>query len=176
MQDGARLAQQLQAFSARNDEAPQGRARSLLGSISGRRSRANTVSRAEPQTAATSSNHLAVPEVDGGRPASVQSSTAYSSVEVTLPRHTNGTATSAAPAKPLQPQASRILSRLWLTSAATFRRWGKMDECLGAINEAEDVAGDKDPEVWLQVSPVISVRQNPGLTSRVLVRCSMLSI
>lgn len=26
-----------------------------------------------------------------------------------------------------------------------------MDECLGAINEAEDVAGDKDPEVWLQV-------------------------
>ncbi|KAK9899483.1 hypothetical protein P389DRAFT_143 [Cystobasidium minutum MCA 4210] len=160
MQDGARLAQQLQAFSARNDEAPQGRARSLLGSISGRRSRANTVSRAEPQTAATSSNHLAVPEVDGGRPASVQSSTAYSSVEVTLPRHTNGTATSAAPAKPLQPQASRILSRLWLTSAATFRRWGKMDECLGAINEAEDVAGDKDPEVWLQYALYLKFATN----------------
>ena len=50
------------------------------------------------------------------------------------------------------PRAARLLSKLWLTSAASFRRWGKYSECLGAINEAEDVAGNVDPDVWVQAS------------------------
>lgn len=166
MQDGARLAQQLHDFSARQNESQQGRARSILGSISRRhRSRTNTVSRTDPHTAGTSPSHLAVPDAEAGRPGSVLSSPSPSSVDASHSAYRNGTAGLQSPVTPnangtasggigakfLQPQAARILSRLWLTSAATFRRWGKMDECLGAINEAEDVAGDKDPEVWLQV-------------------------
>lgn len=163
MQDGARLAQQLDEFSARQNEHPQGRARSILGSISLRhRSRANTTSQPDhpAQTA-----HLTVPDASAGRTESIRSNGSVSPSEP-IYQHQNGNAGAgipvtaqnnsstepAQPAQPLQPQAARILSRLWLTSAATFRRWGKMDECLGAINEAEDVAGDKDPEVWLQVS------------------------
>src|SRR5690242_812310 len=35
------------------------------------------------------------------------------------------------------PTESRILSNLWLQSAATFRRCGKPEQCLVAIEEAE---------------------------------------
>ena len=48
------------------------------------------------------------------------------------------------------PAESRILSNLWLMSAATFRRWGKLEQCLVAIEEAETL----DPEnnlVWVQL-------------------------
>lgn len=167
MQDGRRLAQQLDDFSARQQELPHGRTRSILGSISLRhhRSRTNTVSRHEPTHTTGSSAHLAVPDSGAGRtdsivsngPAVVQN-TPYAhqngsaGTDGSSPLHANLTTTASPAQRPLQPQAARILCRLWLASAATFRRWGKMEECLGAINEAEDVAGDKDPEVWLQVS------------------------
>lgn len=44
----------------------------------------------------------------------------------------------------------RMLSDLWLMSAATFRRLGKIEQAKGAIQEAE--ARDEDnPNVWIQV-------------------------
>jgi tetratricopeptide (TPR) repeat protein len=48
------------------------------------------------------------------------------------------------------PAESRILSNLWLASAATFRRSGKLEQCHVAIEEAETL----DPEnsdVWVQL-------------------------
>lgn len=48
------------------------------------------------------------------------------------------------------PGESRTLSNLWLMSAATFRRWGKMEQCLVAINEAE-VLDPENGDVWIQL-------------------------
>lgn len=45
---------------------------------------------------------------------------------------------------------SRLLSNLWLMSAATFRRWGKPEQCLVAINEAE-LLDPENAEVWIQL-------------------------
>jgi hypothetical protein len=44
----------------------------------------------------------------------------------------------------------RLLSELWLMSAATFRRSGKLDQARGAIQEAE-VRDEENPNVWVQV-------------------------
>jgi hypothetical protein len=44
----------------------------------------------------------------------------------------------------------RLLSDLWLMSAATFRRLGKIDQAKGAIQEAE-VKDENNPAVWVQV-------------------------
>jgi hypothetical protein len=49
----------------------------------------------------------------------------------------------------------RLLSDLWLMSAATFRRMGKIEQCRGAIQEAE-VADENNPAVWVQVRPIKS--------------------
>ena len=46
---------------------------------------------------------------------------------------------------------TRLLADLWLQSAATFRRSGKIEQALGAIQEAE-VMDPSNPEVWVQVS------------------------
>lgn len=43
-----------------------------------------------------------------------------------------------------------MLSDLWLMSAATFRRSGKIEQARGAIQEAE-VRDDENPGVWVQV-------------------------
>jgi len=44
----------------------------------------------------------------------------------------------------------RMLSDLWLMSAATFRRLGKIEQAKGAIQEAE-VRDENNPAVWVQV-------------------------
>ena len=44
----------------------------------------------------------------------------------------------------------RLLSELWLMSAATFRRSGKIEQARGAIQEAE-VRDEENPNVWVQV-------------------------
>ena len=44
----------------------------------------------------------------------------------------------------------RLLSDLWLMSAATFRRLGKINQAKGAIQEAE-VKDENNPAVWVQV-------------------------
>jgi hypothetical protein len=43
-----------------------------------------------------------------------------------------------------------MLSDLWLMSAATFRRLGKIEQAKGAIQEAE-VRDENNPAVWVQV-------------------------
>ncbi|KAG7440123.1 uncharacterized protein BT62DRAFT_989346 [Guyanagaster necrorhizus] len=45
---------------------------------------------------------------------------------------------------------TRLLSDLWLMSAATFRRLGKIEQARGAIQEAE-VRDEKNPAVWVQL-------------------------
>ncbi|CAL1702635.1 unnamed protein product [Somion occarium] len=45
---------------------------------------------------------------------------------------------------------SRLLSDLWLMSAATFRRLGKIEQAKGAIQEAE-VRDEENPAVWVQL-------------------------
>jgi len=45
----------------------------------------------------------------------------------------------------------RLLSELWLMSAATFRRSGKIEQARGAIQEAE-VRDEENPNLWVQVS------------------------
>lgn len=45
---------------------------------------------------------------------------------------------------------NRLLSNLWLMSAATFRRLGKIEQAKGAIQEAE-VRDEANPDVWMQV-------------------------
>ena len=47
-------------------------------------------------------------------------------------------------------KARRLLSDLWLMSAATFRRAGKIEQAKGAIQEAE-VQDEENPGVWVQV-------------------------
>ncbi|KAH9173803.1 hypothetical protein EDB89DRAFT_2153622 [Lactarius sanguifluus] len=44
----------------------------------------------------------------------------------------------------------RLLSELWLMSAATFRRSGKLEQARGAIQEAE-VRDEENPNVWIQL-------------------------
>ncbi|XP_006457157.1 hypothetical protein AGABI2DRAFT_123023 [Agaricus bisporus var. bisporus H97] len=44
----------------------------------------------------------------------------------------------------------RMLSDLWLMSAATFRRLGKIEQAKGAIQEAE-VRDEDNPNVWIQL-------------------------
>lgn len=50
---------------------------------------------------------------------------------------------------------NRLLSDLWVMSAATFRRLGKIEQAKGAIQEAE-VKDDSNPAVWVQVSSYVA--------------------
>jgi hypothetical protein len=45
---------------------------------------------------------------------------------------------------------NRLFSDLWLMSAATFRRGGKIEQAKGSIQEAE-VRDEGNPGVWVQV-------------------------
>ncbi|RDB21856.1 hypothetical protein Hypma_010861 [Hypsizygus marmoreus] len=47
-------------------------------------------------------------------------------------------------------RANRLVADLWLMSAATFRRLGKIDQARGAIQEAE-VRDEGNPSVWVQL-------------------------
>ncbi|OSX62812.1 hypothetical protein POSPLADRAFT_1065909 [Postia placenta MAD-698-R-SB12] len=63
---------------------------------------------------------------------------------------------SQSPASALRRQTDRatrdrrLLSNLWLMSAATFRRLGKIEQARAAIQEAE-VKDDDNPAVWVQL-------------------------
>lgn len=45
----------------------------------------------------------------------------------------------------------RLIADLWLTSAATFRRMGKLEQARAAIQEAETL-DENNAAVWVQVS------------------------
>jgi hypothetical protein len=47
------------------------------------------------------------------------------------------------------------MSDLWLMSAATFRRLGKIEQAKGSIQEAE-VKDEANPGVWVQVGTFLS--------------------
>lgn len=47
----------------------------------------------------------------------------------------------------------RLLCNLWLMSAATFRRLGRVEQAKGSIQEAE-VRDERNPAVWVQVSDI----------------------
>ncbi|KDQ52478.1 hypothetical protein JAAARDRAFT_40076 [Jaapia argillacea MUCL 33604] len=53
----------------------------------------------------------------------------------------------------------RLLSDLWLMSAATFRRLGKIEQAKGAIQEAE-VRDPRNPAVWVQLGLYYSALNN----------------
>ena len=55
-----------------------------------------------------------------------------------------------------------MLSDLWLMSAATFRRLGKIDEAKGAIQQGE-VKDENNPNVWVQVClpPLLPLTKAP---------------
>ena len=57
---------------------------------------------------------------------------------------------------------SRILSDLWLMSAATFRRAGELDQCLVAIGEAE-LLDPSNSSVWIQLGLYYQVIAPPAL-------------
>ena len=48
----------------------------------------------------------------------------------------------------------RLLSDLWLMSAAIFRRLGKVEQAKVAIQEAE-VRDEDNPAVWVQVRFIV---------------------
>lgn len=60
------------------------------------------------------------------------------------------------------PRERRLLSDLWLMSAATFRRMGKYDEARAAIQDAEK-HDEGNEGVWVQVRK-ISSKISPFLT------------
>lgn len=55
------------------------------------------------------------------------------------------------PTMEINPRATKLLVDLWLMSAASYRRAGRLEDAKGAISEAEALNGD-DPDVWVQVS------------------------
>ena len=57
----------------------------------------------------------------------------------------------------------RLLSDVWLMSAAIFRRLGKIEQAKGAIQEAE-VRDEDNPAVWVQVRSIDTPREASGLT------------
>jgi len=56
----------------------------------------------------------------------------------------------ATPASKRPLRETRLLSDLWLTSAAMFRRMGKLEQAKAAIQEAE-VLDEENPGVWVQL-------------------------
>ncbi|KZT54059.1 hypothetical protein CALCODRAFT_485892 [Calocera cornea HHB12733] len=57
---------------------------------------------------------------------------------------------------------TRILSDLWLMSAATFRRMGQIEQAHGAIQEAE-VIDPENPNVWVQLGLYFAAMETPRL-------------
>lgn len=87
---------------------------------------------------------------------SIAPTAAYSHFHSRSPSHYQPSIAPPPPASNSTANASytaseaRILSNLWLMSAATFRRWGKLEQCLVAIEEAE-VLDPENPDVWVQL-------------------------
>ncbi|KAJ3560060.1 hypothetical protein NP233_g11081 [Leucocoprinus birnbaumii] len=67
-----------------------------------------------------------------------------------LPQTATTQQTSSKPMNNWQIRENRLLSQLWLMSAATFRRLGKIEQAKGAIQEAE-VKDEANPGVWVQL-------------------------
>ena len=64
--------------------------------------------------------------------------------------NTSASDSNSGPRALLSPRENRLMSILWLMSAATFRRLGKIEQAKGSIQEAE-VRDEGNPGVWVQV-------------------------
>jgi len=113
--------------------------------------------------------HVAGPAVQRHRAGSA-SSTALSIAPTAVRSHFHGnTPAPPPPPPPTQPKPPsehtpaelRILSNLWLMSAATFRRWAKPDQSLVAIEEAE-VLDPENADVWVQLGLYYSAQHPPN--------------
>ncbi|GAA5875681.1 hypothetical protein JCM16303_003953 [Sporobolomyces ruberrimus] len=69
------------------------------------------------------------------------------------PRSTLNGASLSKPNVSTNPRATKLLVDVWLASAASFRRAGKLEESKGAIWEAEQLDAD-DPDVWSNLAAV----------------------
>lgn len=76
----------------------------------------------------------------------------YGGSTAALDQLSSPTASSASAVGQRSHTETRLLSELWLTSAATFRRMGKVDEAHRAVTEAETL-DETNPNVWVQVCP-----------------------
>lgn len=65
------------------------------------------------------------------------------------------------PSSESDPAAARLLASVWLASAASFRRAGRLDEAQGAVAEAEALDLD-NPAVWTQLALVWLARGDQG--------------
>ncbi|WRT63735.1 uncharacterized protein IL334_000658 [Kwoniella shivajii] len=98
------------------------------------------------------------PQYSRERAGSASHSIAPTAIHSHFHNYTPSSRTLQPPPPPLNPSEdhgrtsaeSRILSNLWLMSAATFRRWGKLEQCLVAIEEAE-VLDPENADVWVQL-------------------------
>lgn len=84
---------------------------------------------------------------------SMMSGTAASTTAATLlqPGTTNNNATLTRPtthARLQHQQGCRLLCDLWLLSAESFLKWGKLEEALKAVGEAENVDWTTHAGVW----------------------------
>ncbi|KAG0222152.1 hypothetical protein BGX31_009317 [Mortierella sp. GBA43] len=61
-------------------------------------------------------------------------------------------------------RANKVLVTLWLLSASTFRRLGKMEDSLKAIEEAERVDAS-NPDVWYQLGLLYAAQNDPATAS-----------
>ncbi|KAI1312681.1 hypothetical protein EDD11_002880 [Mortierella claussenii] len=61
-------------------------------------------------------------------------------------------------------RANRVLVTLWLLSASTFRRLGRMEDALKAIEEAERVDAS-NPDVWYQLGLLYAAQQDQETAS-----------
>ncbi|KAJ3862457.1 hypothetical protein EV359DRAFT_45138 [Lentinula novae-zelandiae] len=99
------------------------------------------------------------------RPTSYQASSIHSRRRVSAPSPVPEVLDASSPPPPPPPalpstsdskwnsrtmKENRLLSDLWLMSAATFRRLGKIEQAKGAIQEAE-VRDETNPGVWVQL-------------------------
>ncbi|KAF5368047.1 hypothetical protein D9758_004500 [Tetrapyrgos nigripes] len=99
------------------------------------------------------------------RPMSYQASSIHSRRRNSFMRPSDSSATESPPPPPVLPPSykqlsskwntrtareNRLLSDLWLMSAASFRREGKIEHAKGAIQEAE-VKDEGNPGVWVQL-------------------------
>ncbi|KAJ3899328.1 hypothetical protein F5879DRAFT_1061659 [Lentinula edodes] len=99
------------------------------------------------------------------RPTSYQASSIHSRRRVSAPSPVPELLDASSPPPPPPPalpptsdskwnsrttKENRLLSDLWLMSAATFRRLGKIEQAKGAIQEAE-VRDETNPGVWVQL-------------------------
>ncbi|KAI5474152.1 tetratricopeptide repeat containing protein [Pseudohyphozyma bogoriensis] len=127
------------APAASTPETTVKKASSIMGR---RRSVRSTAGTPEPQT--TLSPTLTVPTRAPSALSSPTQQASYSTLSLN-----NGGDSNGGTAVETNSRSTKLLTDLWLLSAASYRRAGKLEEARGAIQEAETLNPD-DPDVWAQ--------------------------